>query len=952
MQEDYLRGRIDKITCNKKAIDIPGIFEAPTEKDRNLKVLIDGAPGVGKTTLCRKICQDWGSHGFIEQYSLVVLLHLRERKIAKAKQIEEFFYHDDPDVQTEVVQLVRKTLGANLLLIFDGFDELSFEERTHDSLFLDIIKGNTLPQCCVIVTSRPYASEKLHQLRSIIRHVEVLGFTEEQIFECIRKNFDDKVEASKLIGTLKGRQDILSLSSIPINCTIVLYVYKQEDYELPNTLTKLFELFIVHSLKRHAGIRKMGQRVVRKLRDCNLEHLPLPLHEDLDRLCHLAFVGLHEDKMIFQYDDIENAEPAIPEEETEIESKLLGLLTAFLCFSSHGEDMTYQFLHLTIQEFLAARWVSSHMSLEQQTGFIQQHLNDDRFRVALFFLAGITKLKDSSVTELIESLEFDLSSDIAYRDIPELSDRFGLSTKLNGVQKQFSMLIHCIYESGNSKLCHTLANYAVKDHMLLIDSSGYTTFEVIVLCYFLKNSRITWNMVQLIEVSNKSALDTLLTQLRSSSSTGVRQFSIFFSSGREFKPSSLPQLLGSPLFKNLEYLCMNETHRVFVSGCGPDSEEDMYSSASPASTWEPIHTLLRLGPLKELDLCVEHGSVPVVSKYIAPAMASSTCCLKSLYILADPDSGIGSDIPIFQGLKHNTSLKEVYIQMKMIGGNELCQEIGSMLRANKTLEVMTLRDAVTRTAKQTNQCKLWPHLFEALAHGNSTLKVLTLSAFGRTGECEYSITSALTKMLCLNTSLTTLNMKSSYIAPPVLQAVAEALPQNTSLAKFCICGLPVWDFEDTFTTSLAALFQALCTNSSLKTLVISTQPRVDLSSSYFDYEVQNKASAQLAKMLMCNKTVTSVTITGIFTEEQLKQVAQGLVLNGYRTEIDLRLGEGVVLEIGGGILFEDGTYRHAARSEHNLIKYCETVQREVNQFKEELIHMLHAVYHAYITYNT
>jgi len=190
MQEDLLRGKVDKVEGEKEGIDISDIFACP-EKGKHLRVLVDGAPVVVKTTLCRKVSKDWSYGGFfseyIIQYKLVVLLHLRDHRIAKATRIEEFFYHDNPELQAEVVRQVKKTSGAGVLLIFDGFDELSEEERVDGSLFLDIIKGEVLSQCSVLVTSRSYASENLQRLHSVVHHVEVLGFTEQQIYGCVHQ---------------------------------------------------------------------------------------------------------------------------------------------------------------------------------------------------------------------------------------------------------------------------------------------------------------------------------------------------------------------------------------------------------------------------------------------------------------------------------------------------------------------------------------------------------------------------------------------------------------------------------------------------------------------------------------------------------------------------------------------------------------------------------------------
>ena len=126
-------------------------------------------------------------------------------------RIEDLFYHDDPELQEEVVRQVRRMSGAGVLLIFDGFDELSEEERMDRSLLLDIIKGEVLSQCSVLVTSRLYASENLQCLHSVVRPVEVLGFTEKQIHECITNAIKDEIKAQSLVNVLKQHLGIISL---------------------------------------------------------------------------------------------------------------------------------------------------------------------------------------------------------------------------------------------------------------------------------------------------------------------------------------------------------------------------------------------------------------------------------------------------------------------------------------------------------------------------------------------------------------------------------------------------------------------------------------------------------------------------------------------------------------------------------------------------------------------
>lgn len=192
MQEDLLRGRVDKVEGKKKTINISDIFAGPKQKGTGLRVLVDGAPGVGKTTLCIKMSKDWACHRILTEYKLVLLLNLRECQFAKARSIRDFFCTDDTELQEDVVRQVSKVSGAGVLFIFDGFDELSEEERMDKSPFLDVIKGGSLHRCTVLVTSRPYASDNLQCLHSIKRHIEVLGFTKQQIRECIIKTISDE----------------------------------------------------------------------------------------------------------------------------------------------------------------------------------------------------------------------------------------------------------------------------------------------------------------------------------------------------------------------------------------------------------------------------------------------------------------------------------------------------------------------------------------------------------------------------------------------------------------------------------------------------------------------------------------------------------------------------------------------------------------------------------------
>lgn len=104
-----------------------------------------------------------------------------------------------------------------------------------------------LRKCTVIITSRQYASEDL--LQHVHRHIEVLGFTEEDIEESIATSIPDKTKAEQLCQLLQQRQDLTSLCYIPLVCAIVVHVYMEVGYVLPNTLTELYSKLVINLAK-------------------------------------------------------------------------------------------------------------------------------------------------------------------------------------------------------------------------------------------------------------------------------------------------------------------------------------------------------------------------------------------------------------------------------------------------------------------------------------------------------------------------------------------------------------------------------------------------------------------------------------------------------------------------------------------------------------------------------
>ena len=466
-QKDYTRGDYDKILKYKSKIELEAAFGPVIcvggNEIKPLKMLIDGAPGVGKTTLSRKVSRMWATGELLDKYWLVLLLHLRESAISKAKTIDDFFYHEDSELLHDVIKYVKERSGDGVLIIFDGFDELSSYERSEQSLFLDICRGKFLQNCAVVITSRPYASRSLQELSLIIRHIEILGFTDEQVQICINHKIKNEVKAKELCMELKDRLDIASICQIPLNCSIVLYVYEQEQYTLPQTLTELYDKFILHTLKRFIK-RTLGNRAANRFR--KIEELQNPSSEHFKLLCSLAIKGLEIDKLVFPLDDLKELFPT--EYQSDLDLPVLDLMTSAKSYSIIGCEDTYNFLHLTVQEFLAAYWLAHYSTNAAKLKFYQDNMTENRFRMVLLFLSGLTKL------------EFPGSLSIFNLELWE---------------KDLVLFCHLCYESQSDSICKSISETCF-DSPKTVELTG-SRFEKLVVSNFVAHSDYHWAEIQL-----------------------------------------------------------------------------------------------------------------------------------------------------------------------------------------------------------------------------------------------------------------------------------------------------------------------------------------------------------------------------------------------------------------------------------------------------------------------
>ena len=522
-----LRGQVDKtvkLTENKE-ISVEDVLQ-PTDSSLSLRVVIDGPPGIGKTTLCRKLLNMWSNGTLVhQQYDLVLYCPLRNSKIATAKTLADLFVRHHAKVSA-VAKWFEERNGEGLLIIFDGWDELS-EQLRQSSLAASIICKDELDQCSVIVTSRSYASSSLLEIvPNLSRHVQVIGFSKEEISTVIiqafqkdtklvqelidKKREDDENDepftttqssedsqlAVKLINDLEVRNDVQSLCYVPLVCSMVILVYCKKEGHLPTTLTQLYENFILQTIKRHVKRHDIDPYTLG-----SLSSLPPQLTKPLQEMCQLAYTNLANTRMTFSSHQLQSLSEAVKED-------YLGLMTTF----TEYDEKNYQFLHLSIQEFLAAWWIAKHEKKTEEV--FKDHFDDDHFRMCLRFVAGLTDLSKNEEykqyfnkqldlqckriplfgTETCHLSYFYLNSDIRLH----MHHTAHISVDDFDSVSNSILLLQLLYESQNPTLCQVLAQ-SINNHSLCLDSRTpiLSLFDWLCLSYCINNSNTTWNHLDL-----------------------------------------------------------------------------------------------------------------------------------------------------------------------------------------------------------------------------------------------------------------------------------------------------------------------------------------------------------------------------------------------------------------------------------------------------------------------
>ena len=318
-----------------------GIFKPHEECPQPRTVLIEGKPGMGKTTYCKKMVYDWATgkqeaDDCFPRFETVLLLKCRDMKSDIWEAIEDQLLPRDveEDERKRFFNSIRQN-QANVLLILDGLDEAATTIR---SMISDIVQSRVLPKCHLVATARQEAGMKARIHCDTL--LEIIGFSKEDVRKFIFKYFkDNKNLAEKLVSKLESDGNLKDMAANPLNTALLCLICEEFQGIFPESRPQLYVEIIQCILRRYRekkGLLKTNEDLI-EVYQAELKHLG-----------QIALNGLLKDNLDFEEGELKDHTDELPR---------FGFLSVQTGGSKLRPRRHYSFVHKSFQEWFAALYL-------------------------------------------------------------------------------------------------------------------------------------------------------------------------------------------------------------------------------------------------------------------------------------------------------------------------------------------------------------------------------------------------------------------------------------------------------------------------------------------------------------------------------------------------------------------------------------------------------------------
>ncbi|XP_068745827.1 NLR family CARD domain-containing protein 3-like isoform X2 [Montipora capricornis] len=832
-------------TKTDSTVNMLEIFKPHEECSQPRKVLIEGQPGMGKTTYCNKVACDWArnckSGDSFPDVQVLLLLKCRDINSDLWEAIDDQLLPKDikKEEREKFFSFVRDH-QSKVLLVLDGLDELP----THKlPVYKEIIQGRMLPKCHLVVTARHEAGIEVRECCDTLLEVE--GFTENDAKDFIWRYFKTEEHlAKKLLDKLRSDASLGELTANPLNTALLCLLCEDFQGDLPKGRTLLFLEIVACVLKRY-----MQKKNLAKTDQDPIEFY----HAELKDLGCIALNGLLNDEMYFERSAFRNCTSDLISE--------LGFLSVQPGRSKRRPSRCYGFLHKNFQEFFAAFYLSCQLLDEEISP--DSLVSDTRYfkefqRVLMFTCGVLAQRCETRATALIASIASAINrlADENARDdyvlvslncikecekdqgtfSKELAHTFGSLLEIQTCDISRGTLSNKVGPSCASALATALEINSTLTYLNLSDNEIGDSGAVALAKAMEFNSTLTFLALSYCKIGDSGA--------------------VALARAMEFN-SSLTEL----------NLGLNE---IGDSGAGALAK-----------------AMERNSTLTELDL-FENNISSFGAEALAKAMEVNST-LTSLGLSISGKIGYSGAAALAKAMEFNSTLTSLELFLSNIGDSgAVALRVAEAMEFNSTLTSLAL-----------SYCKIGDSGAVALAKAmefNSTLTSLALSyceigdsgavALAKAMEFNSTLTSlaltyckigdsgavALAEAMEFNSSLTELHLGYNEIGDSGAGALAKAMERNSTLTSLSLLYCKIGDL------GAAALAKAMELNSSLTELDLGYNEIGDsgagalakamegnstlIKLSLFANEIGDSGAAALAKAVERNSTLTELLLSG------------------------------------------------------------------------------------------